>query len=110
MVQKILFNYKIAKPLEPGTRKQATITDIEEQKAEEIFGPNAKNPDQLLFVIRAKVDEFEGRIATITKPLTNIISPRSRLALFKAKYGEFPKIGMKVQVETNENGFWNLIL
>jgi len=29
---------------------------------------------------------------------------------FKEKYRAYPEKGMKVEIETNENGFWNLAL
>ena len=102
--------YQIAKPPAPGTKKTAVITAIKEMKANEIFGPKARNPEQEFFAIHANVDGREMRVAAILKPESKTISPRHSLAQFKERYGAFPEKGMKVQVETNEDGYWALAL
>jgi hypothetical protein len=38
------------------------------------------------------------------------ISPKSRLAQFKQRYRQFPKLGMKVDVVTDDNGYWRIAL
>jgi len=50
------------------------------------------------------------RIATFAKPQGEEISPKSRLAQFKQHYKRFPTIGMKVDVVTDENGYWKIAL
>jgi hypothetical protein len=37
-------------------------------------------------------------------------SPKSRLALFRQRYKQFPKLGMKIDVVTDENGYWKIAL
>ena len=46
----------------------------------------------------------------INLPANNRISPKSKLALFKKTYGDFPKVGMAVQTKSDENGFFRIIL
>jgi hypothetical protein len=50
------------------------------------------------------------RIATFAKPQGEEISPKSRLVQFKQHYKRFPTIGMKVDVVTDENGYWKIAL
>ncbi len=99
------------KPLrKPGTKAKATITEIIEVKAGDVYKTAARNPDEMLFAIIAKVDNWQGRIGTIPKPLSTIISPKSKLAQFKQRYKRFPEIGMKVDVVANDAGYWKLAI
>jgi len=50
------------------------------------------------------------RIATFAKPQGEEISPKSSLAQFKQRYKSWPKVGMKVDVETDEKGHWKIVL
>ena len=50
------------------------------------------------------------RIATFSKPLIEEISSKSRLAQFKQRYKQFPKAGLKVDVVTDDNGYWKIAL
>jgi len=68
----------------------------------------ARNPEQAFFAIHANVDGREMRVAAILKPASKTISPRHMLARFKERYEAFPEKDMKVQVETNEDGYWSL--
>jgi hypothetical protein len=36
--------------------------------------------------------------------------PRSKLARFKRQYRRFPTLGMKVDVVTDDNGYWKVAL
>jgi hypothetical protein len=50
------------------------------------------------------------RIATFTKPLSEEISPKSKLARFKLRYKRFPTLGIKIDVVTDDNGYWKKAL
>jgi hypothetical protein len=50
------------------------------------------------------------RIATFSKPLTEEISSKSKLPQFKQRYKRFPTLGMKVDVVTDDNGYWKTAL
>jgi len=50
------------------------------------------------------------RIATFAKPQTDEISSKSKLAQFKQRYKQFSKLGMRVDVVTDENGYWKIAL
>lgn len=93
-----------------GLKANATITKIELTTADQIFGAKATRPTQQLWAIYVKSKDWEGRVSTINKPPSKIIGQRSKLAMFKARYKSFPKVGMKVQLVTNARGYWNLVL
>ncbi len=50
------------------------------------------------------------RVATFTKPQGKEISSSSKLALFKKRYKRFPTVGGKVDLVTNDKGFYTLEL
>lgn len=105
------FPYKIVdKKRKPGLKAKAPITKVQQVKAVEIFKDKAKDPEQLLYAIYGRVNGREMRIATFTKPFSEEISPKSRLAQFKQRYKHFPKTGMKVDVVTDDNGYWKIVL
>ena len=79
-------------------------------KASELFREKAKNPEQELYAIHGRVDDSEMRITTFSKPQGNEISSMSRLAQFKQHYRKFPTVGMKVDVVTDDNGYWKIAL
>ena len=94
----------------PGLKAKATITKVQLVKAAEIFKDKAKDPEQELYAIHGRVNDREMRIATFTKPFSEEISPKSRLAQFKQRYKHFPKLGMRVDVVTDDNGYWKIVL
>ncbi len=94
----------------PGQTAKATITKIVLTKAGEVYKKGARNPEQPVYAIIANIEGWEGRIATINKPPSRYISQKSKMALFKARYKAYPKVGIKVNVVTNEQGYWKLVL
>jgi hypothetical protein len=107
----IEFPYEIVKPKQrkPGIKAKATITKIELMKAREVYKKGAKDPEQLLYTIFGNVNGWEGRIGTVVKPHSRQISSNTKLAKFKQRYHQFPKIGMKVDVLTNAKGYWKML-
>lgn len=51
-----------------------------------------------------------GSEAIINLPNNNRISPKSKLAMWKRTYGDFPKVGQVVQTKSDENGFFRVVL
>ncbi len=107
-MSKIEFDYTIAPKRKMGTRATATITSIKEVKAVDVFKTAAENPDQLLYVIDGKIDDWTGRIGIINKPTSKEISAKSNLAKFMQRYEKYPEIGMQVDVIANDAGYWKL--
>jgi len=88
----------------PGLKAKATITKVQLVKAVDVFKDKAKDPKQQLYAIHGRVNEREMRNATFAKPHGEEISQ------FKQHYKRFPTIGMKVDVVTDENGYWKIAL
>ena len=96
---------------EAGWIGKATITDLQVKKGKDIFGENSENPDDdfmCIMVDRAgksiKVDQI--------RQFSNMkeVHYKSKAAQFVKAYGSGPKKGMKVNVKTNSDGFWELVL
>ena len=110
-MSEVEFPYKIVdKKRKPGLKGKATITKVQLVKAVHIFKDKAKDPEQQLYAIYGRVSDREMRIATFAKPQGEEISPKSRLAQFKQRYKQFPKLGLKVDVVTDENGYRKVAL
>ncbi len=99
--------YEIRKP---GQTAKATITQIETRTAADVFKTNAKNPKQELYTLIGNVEGLETRIATIDKPVSKYLSPRHKLTRFIQRYGQLPKVGMKVDVAADARGYWKLVV
>jgi len=93
-----------------GLRNKARIIRVDVKKASEIFGKTTKTPEQTLIEIHGNIDGWEGRIGTIPKPASRYISPKSKMAMFLARYKKPPEVGMTVDAATNEKGYWTLEL
>jgi hypothetical protein len=93
-----------------GLKEKARITGVKTRKAAEIYGQKTKTPDQPLIEITANVNGWVGRIGTIPKPPSNLVSPKSKMAKFLQRYRKPPEPGMLVDAVTNEKGYWTLVL
>jgi hypothetical protein len=94
--------------LKEGRKAKAKITGVETKRSAEVF-KNSKSPDQQLVVIVANINGWIGRVGTIPKPPSRLLSPRSKMAQFITRYKKPPEVGMTVDVMTNEKGFWTLV-
>lgn len=101
-----MVEYEIRKE---GLKDKARISAIETRKAAEIFGEKTKTPEQVLIVIHANVNGWQGRIGTIPKPSAKYVSPKSKMARLIQKYKKPPEVGMNVEVQTNAAGYWTLL-
>jgi hypothetical protein len=81
-----------------GLRDQARIIRVGVKKASEIYGQKTKIPEQLLIEACANVKGWVGRIGTIPKPPSNLVSPQSRMGKFIRRYKKPPEPGMLVNV------------
>jgi len=108
-LSEVEFPYKIVdKKRKSGLKAKATITKVQLVKAVDIF--NDKDKEQQLYAIYGRVTDRDLRIATFAKPQGAEISSKSRLAQFKQRYKRFPTVGMKVDVVTDEKGYWKICL
>ena len=101
-----MVEYEIRKE---GSKEKVKISRVATRKASEIYGDKAKTPDQPLIELSAHIDGVERRIGTIPKPPSNMVSPKSKMASFLAKYKNQPDIGVTVEV-VFKKGYPNLLL
>jgi hypothetical protein len=56
---------------------------------------------------------YEGtpftRDKTIALPFNNKAHPKSTMAKWKTQYGDFPTVGQKVTLVTNEKGYFEVL-
>jgi hypothetical protein len=110
-VTEVEFPCKIAdKKRKPSLKAKATIMKVQLLKAVEIFKDKAKDPEQQLYAVQGLVNDHEMRIAAFAMPQSIEISPKSKLARFKLRHKQFPKLGMKVDVVTDDKGYWKIAL
>ena len=108
-MSEVEFPYKIVdKKRKPGLKAKAIITKVQLVKAADIFKDKAKDPEQQLYAVYGRVTDRDLRIATFAKPQGAEISSKSRLAQFKRRYKRFPTVGMKVDVVTDDKGYWKI--
>jgi hypothetical protein len=90
-----------------GEKLPATVSRLGMTTAKEVFGDEARNPDQkVLMVFFQTEDGVKGQ-----KPLALYAHPSSRsdIAKFVRKFGQ-PKIGLPVGITRDEKGYWILDL
>jgi hypothetical protein len=110
-MSQVEFPFKIVdKKRKPGMKAKATITKVQQVKASEIFKDRANDPEQELYAVHCRVDGRELRVAIFTKPQGTEISSNTKLALFKHRYHRFPTVGMRVDLVTNDKGFWTIVV
>jgi len=97
---------------ETENKIKAVITDVEEMDSKEYFGTTEyKNRDgiKVYFESDDKVEQWNEFYALIHSR-HGFSNPKSKLGNFARKYGTYPKVGLKVDAEIDENGFFKVIV
>lgn len=91
-----------------GETLPAVVTRLGMTTAKDVFGDEARNPEQkvLMIFFENKDEGVHGKT-----PLSYYSHPsqRSKIAKFVREFGQ-PKVGMAVTIIRDENGFWGLKL
>lgn len=90
-----------------GDTLPAKVTRLGMTTAKDIFGADARNPEQkVLMIFFATEDGVVGKtpVSYYSHP-----SQRSNIAKFVRGYGQ-PKVGMPVTIIRDDNGFWGIKL
>jgi len=102
---------KRAEPPKPGTIRTVVVTNVTQQRAQELFGKGAKEPDKQVYGIFANIDGVEQHIAAYAVPYDiRRVSPKSNLERFRARYGTYPMTGLKVEIEATAKAYWRIKL
>lgn len=91
---------------------EATVRDIEQMRADEIFGAECENPDRPVILVSVEVDSGEKFNETYSLPKSAGSWKRENFKLggFAKKYGSVPFIGQKVQVKVNAEGYYRIAI
>jgi len=91
---------------------EGTITDLIDTTASHVYGDMAKDPSRP--VIHAEITASDGK--KFHETFSHPEGPGSwrnskfKLGLFLKKYGDLPKVGMKVNVGFDNDGFYTITL
>jgi hypothetical protein len=107
-------DWKLGKPApedEPGYIGKAKISKLETLTGKAIFGDKAQNADDQFLCIYVHRRDKDVKIDQIHlfRDMSNL-HPKSKAGQFMHAYGCTPKVGMQVNVKTNGDGFWELVL
>jgi len=100
----------------PGERINGTVTTIETGKIGDYVDEKAllewKNTkaDDPAIQIAVELTDGSTMRKTLTKPLDNLVHPRSNLGRWKKVYGGYPRVGQEVFLIANEEGYFELVL
>jgi hypothetical protein len=104
--------------VKPGEKMEAKIIEVNEGKQEDFrtdrYFENIDGSKEEIEKIRKSpalqvVCDNQAEMV-INLPAHKKISPRSKLALFKKTYNDFPKVGMKVNTKTDDSGFFRIVI
>jgi len=89
---------------------EATIRDVEQMKASEVFGDDCENPDRDVLHLRVEVTDGEMFYETYSLPKSAGSFKREnfKLGAFMKKYGTAPVTGMKIGVKVNSEGYYRI--
>ena len=95
-----------------GRTFPATIRDIQQTTAAEVFGNDCENPDSAVIVCTVELDEGDKFSETYSLPKTAGSWTREnfKLGKFARKYGAVPHIGQKVEVFINKDNFYRVLI
>lgn len=94
-----------------GRTFEATIREITQMKASEIFGQDCDNPDREVIHLTVEITDGETFYETYSLPKSIGSWQREnfRLGAFAKRYGSVPYVGQKVQAVVNDKN-WPRIL
>lgn len=99
------------KALEEGYK--GIITDIKEATNEEYYGTKGTYSKREGLEVSVKIDREDGNGEEFDQffalPKTTGLR-QSNIGLFKKRYGSFPKVGIKVDVVINDDGFFRVVV
>ena len=105
--------------MKAGEKADTKVSEVKEGKQkdfrsdkyfENIQDASAEQIEKIKESAAIQVVTENGAELVINLPGNNRISPKSKLAMYKKTYGDFPKAGQKVQTKTDDNGFFRIVL
>ena len=111
-------DYTQYQEVKAGEKAETKVTEVNEGKQEDFrsdkyFDNIEGSPNEIKKIKESAAIQIvtdNGAELVINLPANNRISPKSKLAMYKKTYGDFPKAGQKVQTKTDDNGFFRIVL
>lgn len=96
---------------ETETKIKAKITAIEEIDSKTYFGTSEYGNRDGLKVYLESLDKTEiwDEFFALVHSRHGFSNPKSKLGNFTRKYGTYPKEGLEVEAEVDENGFFKVV-
>jgi hypothetical protein len=88
----------------------ATVRDIEQTTAGEVFGADCENPERDVILVAVEVESGEKFTETYSLPKSAGSWQREnfKLGAFARKYGGVPSVGMQIAVVVNKDGYYRV--
>lgn len=99
-----------------GERQSAEVVEIKQGVISDFIKPEtlAKwkdvKPDTTAIQIIVKADNGFLRSKVMTYPVDGAIHNKSNLASWRKAYGDYPRLGQKIQLEADRSGLWNFLI
>lgn len=89
---------------------KAVVRQIDQMKADEIFGADCENPDRDVILLKIEVNdgEFFNETYSLPKSAGSWKRENFKLGQFARKYGSVPFVGQEVQVKVNTEGYYRV--
>lgn len=87
-----------------GETVEAVITDGRMATGKELFGEDARDPDQERLVLTLSLGEGQEEIER-SLPWRDPAGPKTSLGKFKAMYGTFPRKGLTIKLSMGDSGW-----
>lgn len=87
---------------------EAVVVDIKNDVAKNVYGEGCNKPDQEIYRLHCENAEFDVKTEqTIPRYEKGSVPDNSKLGKFISRYGCF-KSDMKIQLQKNDKGFWEI--
>lgn len=112
--------------IQAGARERTKIKEIRRGKAASFYGaryweaikPKTNEaPEDFANRLNSMKDQDaielvaeNGATAILSLPQSKLVHPKSKLGIFKRLYGSFPKVGLEIQAEVNQQGFSHIVV
>ncbi len=88
-----------------GQTVEAKIVGGSMKTGEEIFGEDARDPEQKRLVLDLSLGDGQETLER-SLPWRDPAGPKTSLGKFKVRYGTFPRVGLTIMLSMGDNGWY----
>lgn len=99
-----------------GERIGAEVIELKQGILSEFIKPEVlakwkdAKADSTAIQVIVKADNGYLRSKVMTYPQDGMIHNKSNLASWRKAYGDYPRLGQKIQLEADRSGMWNFLI